>query len=366
MSKPYKLYGAEFSLYSGKARSYLRKKGIPFIEVNPSARVYKRFILPRTGVAFIPVVQTPDDQVIQDTSDIIDTLEVKFPELSVYPSCPLQKLVALMLEVYGDEWLVIPAMHYRWNFPDSNQPFVYQEFGKMMMPWLPRILARRIGMKVGSRMNSFVPLLGIDETTIPAVEDSYSALLDELNKHFSAYDYLLGDRPSIGDYGMIGPLYAHLYRDPYPGKMMRERAPQVARWVERMQSPEKSTGSFVTQGQVPASLLPVVRRMAAEQIPVLRATINALAQWKSENSQAEIPRSIGKHDFRMAGATGSRLVMPYNLWMWQRVLDHYHALTTEEQRQSLQALESVGVGAGDFELMPFRLARENNRLIFVD
>ena len=58
--------------------------------------------------------------------------------------------------------------------------------------------------------------------------------------------------------------------------------------------------------------------------------------------------------------------MPYNLWMWQRVLDHYHALTTEEQRQSLQALESVGVGAGDFELMPFRLARENNRLIFVD
>ena len=29
MSKPYILYGAEVSLYSGKTRAYLRYKGIP-------------------------------------------------------------------------------------------------------------------------------------------------------------------------------------------------------------------------------------------------------------------------------------------------------------------------------------------------
>ena len=111
--KGYTLYGAEFSLYSGKARSYLRKKGIPFNEVISTLNVYKSFIIPRTGVRYIPVVQTPDDKVIQDTTVIIDELESRFSDYSVYPQTPKQKQVALLLELYGDEWLLIPAMHYR-------------------------------------------------------------------------------------------------------------------------------------------------------------------------------------------------------------------------------------------------------------
>ncbi len=38
----YVMYGAEYSLYSGKLRSYLRKKGIPFVEKSPSILTYKR------------------------------------------------------------------------------------------------------------------------------------------------------------------------------------------------------------------------------------------------------------------------------------------------------------------------------------
>ena len=65
----YIMYGAEFSLYSGKLRSYLRKKAIPFREKHPSILTYKRFIVPRTGVRFIPVLQTPDDEVLQENID---------------------------------------------------------------------------------------------------------------------------------------------------------------------------------------------------------------------------------------------------------------------------------------------------------
>jgi 4-hydroxybenzoyl-CoA reductase subunit alpha len=39
--------------------------------------------------------------------------------------------VALLFEVYGDEWLVIPAMHYRWNY---NLDFILEEFGKTLIP----------------------------------------------------------------------------------------------------------------------------------------------------------------------------------------------------------------------------------------
>ena len=58
--------------------------------------------MPRTGVRFIPIVITDDDQAIQDTTDIIDHFEARYPEPTIYPSTPLQRLVALLLEVLTD------------------------------------------------------------------------------------------------------------------------------------------------------------------------------------------------------------------------------------------------------------------------
>ncbi len=150
----YTLYGAEFSLYTGEVRSYLRKKGIPFREVVSSIRVYRRFIIPRTGVRDIPVVQTPDDQVYQDTTVIIDALEQRLDGDSVYPDTPCQKLVSLLLELYGDEWLLIPAMHYRWHYRDENYRFVIGEFGRMLLPGWPGFVQRWSGRKVGSRFDA--------------------------------------------------------------------------------------------------------------------------------------------------------------------------------------------------------------------
>eukprot|EP00959_Pyramimonas_sp_CCMP1952_P409564 8583323-Pyramimonas_sp.AAC.2 len=42
-------------------------------------------------------------------------------------------------------------------------------------------------------------------------------------------------RPSLGDVALMGPFYAHLYRDPVPGHLMKTRAPLVARWVRHEQ-----------------------------------------------------------------------------------------------------------------------------------
>jgi hypothetical protein len=47
----YQLLGNEVSYFTGKARAYLRFKGIDFEEVIASRKVFKEIILPRTGVA---------------------------------------------------------------------------------------------------------------------------------------------------------------------------------------------------------------------------------------------------------------------------------------------------------------------------
>jgi len=210
MTQAYKLYGADFSLYSGKARSYLRKKGVPYEEITVTVSDYKNFIIPRTGVRFIPVVQTPEDDVFQDTTIIIDELEKRFPNHSVYPSTPKQKLAALLLELYGDEWLVIPAMHYRWN---KNEQWALLEFGKLSKPDGSIEEQLQLGEKVAAPFQGSLPFLGITDATEGAIENSYEALLADLDVHFARYDYLLGTRPCVGDFGLIGPLYAHLFRE---------------------------------------------------------------------------------------------------------------------------------------------------------
>ena len=48
-----------------------------------------RMILEHTGMAFIPVVTTPEGEIWQDTSEILDRLEVRHPSPLLMPSSPL-------------------------------------------------------------------------------------------------------------------------------------------------------------------------------------------------------------------------------------------------------------------------------------
>ena len=216
MAVAYCLYGSEHSLFTGKARAYLRFKGLDWQEKAATREVYLNTILPRIGAPIIPVLETDAGEYIQDTTDIIDFLEARHPQVSVYPSTPVQRLVALLLELYGDEWLIIPAMHYRWSVLDQHYDFVMSEFGKLSDPTASLEQQIALGEKTSRPFRGMVPALGITEETIPGIEEAYLAFLEQLDRHFAQFDFLLGSRPSIGDYGLMGPLYAHLGRDPVP------------------------------------------------------------------------------------------------------------------------------------------------------
>lgn len=312
------LYAAPLSLYSGKARAYMDWKNVDYLEQLAHPQIYRDIIIPAVGRPVMPVVQS-GDRIIQDTTLIIDHYEETKEGPSVYPDTPKQKLAALLLELFGDEWLVIPAMHYRWNY---NEEWVYGEFGKVALPDGNPAQQYAMGKERGATFRAFVPMLGVNETTIPAIEKSYETLLADLNVHFTHYDYLLGSRPSIGDFGLIGPLYAHLYRDPESGKIMERLAPKVVQWVRRMVHVEKPlSGEFLPHDEVPETLFPILARMMDEQIPYLQNTANMMRDW----ADTEIPRALGMTPFTIEGITASRIAIPFSLWMLQRPLDHYQA-----------------------------------------
>lgn len=354
------LYGAEISYFTGKVRAYLRWAGIPFDELLADAEVYRTIIVPGVGVPVIPVLRTPEGELLQDSTEIIDALDARRQRPgvapSVYPPTPAQKLVALLLETYGDEWLVIPAMHYRWH---HNRAWAEQQFGALNAPQAPPEQQREIGAKRAGPFAKAAELLGATPPMHAAVEASYEALLAELDAHFAQHPALLGGRATMADFGLIGPLYAHQYRDPASGVLMKRLAPNLVRWVEQLQfAPQGLRGALLPDDTVPDTLLPVLRRLAREMLPVLVDSALRVRDWMAAHPGEPLPRALGTHAFTLECVQGERIVRPYSLWMLQRVRDHYLSLDGAARERADALLRAVGAqGLIDFPDPP-RLARD--------
>ena len=365
----YTLYGTEFSLYTSKAKAYLNYKKIPYDEVLSTLKVYKDIIVPKTGVKFIPVVQTPDDEYLQDTTNIIDQLEIKFPEKSVYPTTPKQRLISLLLELYGDEWLLIPAMHYRWN--NNDLKFIYREFGKVVNPKLPAVVRGFMGKKIGERFKSMVTSLGITSKTIPAIEQWFeSQFLVDLENHFEEHDFLLGSCPCIADFGFYGPLFTHFYREPNSSEMINQKAPNVVAWIERMQDASSVEGEFLPDDEIPETLYPILTHLFENQWPVLEHTANQLAEWYERETNGihlsepiQVPRKIGTQDFTINGVEDQRAVLPHSQWMMQRPLNLYHSFTSKEKKDLEPFLKKINALYAMRFNLEVQITRIDNRFV---
>lgn len=340
------LYAADVSLFSGKARSYLRWKNVDFKEVAPTPEVMKTVLLPVIGWPVIPVLGLPDGSLVQDTGDIIAHVEANHPGPSVYPDGPIQRFVTELIHTYADQWLTLPAMHYRWN---HNEAWVLEEFGRLAAPNADRETQIAIGTKRGAMFRAMVPALGITPETAPAIEASYLACLSELNTHFQRYHFVFGGRPTLADFALYGPLYAHLYRDPASGALMKTRAPHVTAWVERLRDRTYAETELIEEDWIPESLLAILRRHHREHLPVLVATNAALGAFSGD----ELPRVLGRVPFTIDGVSGQTLARPFSLFRLQAALEIYARLSESDRAQADSLLDATDGGA----LKNFRLAR---------
>ena len=159
---PCLFYAAEVSYFSAKVRPALRYKAVPYVEKLPTRAAYREVIVPRTGLAFIPILITPEDETWQDTSEILDALEARVPHPPLYPRAPLLRVLSLLFELYADEFLVLPAMHYRWSFPESEAK-ARADFAAITGD--PESAAR-----FASRMHGSIVALGVSAASIPGIE----------------------------------------------------------------------------------------------------------------------------------------------------------------------------------------------------
>ncbi|MGD9604241.1 MAG: glutathione S-transferase family protein [Gammaproteobacteria bacterium] len=366
---PYRLLGADVSYYTAKIRAFLLQKRLPFVDVLATRDVFRDEIVPRVGWPVIPVMTTPEGDAWQDTSDMVDALEARHPAPPLVPLSPLRRFAALLFELYADEWIKVPALHFRWHY---DREFAVREFGRNNDPARTPEEQRRVGEKIAAPFAAWPVALGATAASIPAIEANYFALLAALDTHFAAWPFLFGDTPTLADCALYGPFHAHLFRDPVSGSFMRASAPGVCAWIVRMQQPQPLTDACADphdrSDTLPATLLPAWRLLSCDYVPILVAQLTAFQGWLGTHPDAEIPRTFGTHTVTIGRGTPfarevPRALFSYDQWMWQRAKDAFDTIPVPDLRRVLTWLEAIGARALVEVPLPIRVRRSAFRLV---
>jgi len=329
-------------------------------------------IVPAVGRWIIPCMETPDGAIIQDGVDIIDHFErgpgQPLRRYNACPTSPLLLAIAHVFELFGGEGLLRPAMHYRWNFDEQNLSFLTSEFALLMPQGLTPEQAEQGFLHNSGRMRKAAVVFGVTPESQPLIETAFHEWLDLFEAHLVDHPYLLGNRPTIGDYGLIAAMWAHLYRDPAPTMVVKQRAPRVGRWVERMTTTEPYRHEFsgddddlIAGDELPATLLAMLRYVSEEYLPEISAHVVAANEWLAEHPEIEAGTN-GLDAPATRGLTGGRgliaggaatfpwrgielttSVMPYRFWLMQRLHDDLAGASDEEVGSVRAAFADAGL-----------------------
>ena len=374
-ARPFVLYGSYASYATAKTRSYLRKKGIPFVERVPGVPRFREYVRKTSGSHRIPQLETPEGEVVQDTTAMFDHLEARFPEPAGYPPGPRQQLVARLFEVLLDAELGRVAWHYRWNFMEENYGFVGREFGRSFRPRGSDEELDHYGAVIAERMEGKRAGLGDSPALHPVLAEIYVEALDVLEAHFVEHPYLFGGLPSIADHVLMGPLFGHLARDPVPAMLMKQRAPRVFRWTEHMNTPEILSPelpdvpeAWLPDDEVPEGVRRLLSLCCADQAGALVRSGEIFDDWARRHADrpdgalvsddgVDEP-GVGRFVARLRGVDVPSAAAAYPLWVLQRGLDWLATLGADDRARCEALLEECG----GRELLSIRPARRLTRV----
>ncbi|MEO0907078.1 MAG: glutathione S-transferase family protein [Pseudomonadota bacterium] len=357
----YTLYGMAGSLYTARARSYMRVNAVPFTEIKAGSEEFTGAIVPQIGRWIIPVIKTPDGQIIQDGADIIDHLDAAgFSQNPIYPDDPVLRVIAHLFELFGSHGLLRPAMHYRWNFDDVNLGFLRATFRDVLPSGLDDEAQEAAFLHASGRMRNAAQMFGVNPATQKLVEESYTEFLALMEAHLRVHPFMLGGHATIADYGLIGAMYAHLGRDPAPLHMMQITAPSVLRWTERMNMAERfideavrnSGGQLIDSANLPQSLIAIMHFIAVDYLPEITAHVAKANMYLADHPEIEegtnaasksLKSGLGMSAFNWRGQDIATIVMAYRFYLLQRLQDAFAAQAPTDQAAIGALFQTAGL-----------------------
>lgn len=285
--EPYTLHVYDISYFSGKMQAYLAYKGIPHRVHEIAWRELVDRIVPRTGLAEVPVVECADGTFLRDSTAMIEWFEQRYAHASVIPPDPAAAFFCRLLEDYADEGLWRPALYYRWAFARDaglySRRFTEDFLSYPLMP--PALLRATVRRR---QRVAYVRGEGITAGNRGDVERHYVDELADLERVFRRRPFLFGDRPSLADFGYFASMFRHFGSDPTPARIMRNEAPAVYEWVARMWNARADRFGEAAwaagDAGLPDGLEPLLARAARRYLPWLYANARAVADGRSRYS----------------------------------------------------------------------------------
>ncbi len=298
MSDVFRIFGIELSPYSMKARSYFRYKQIPHEWIPRDAATMAEF-QKYAKLPLVPLVVTPEDEGLQDSTPILEKMERRFPDPSIYPDDPVTAFVSALLEEFGDEWGNKWMFHLRWARP-ADQDSAALRIVRGMLPGKSEEEYAGMAEGLKARMLGRVWFVGSNDVTGPQIEASFDASMQQLEAHLASRPYLFGARPAFGDFGLWGQVH-NAWTDPTAGDLLNAGMPHVVAWVERMLDP-KAEGDFEPWSALEPTLAPLLQ----EQVGAL------FLPWSAANAEAV---ATSQEEFSVELASGT----------WTQKPQKYHA-----------------------------------------
>ncbi len=329
MSPPLKVHGAVLSYYTGKLEGYLRYKEIPYTFV-PFGPLSQRRLQQKTGASQMPAVELPDGRFMTDTTPMIDWFEAEYPSPAVIPLDPLQGFMSRLLEDYAEEWLWRPAMHFRWSYRKDalllSRRIADEVMGGIPLPTFLKSFAMR-----RRQHGSYVLGDGVSKHTWDHVEGSYFKALDQLEAIFAVRPYLLGEVPTLADFGFFASMFRHFSQDPTASDLMRDRAPGVFEWQARLWNARASRVHGELARGIPEDWAPILEEVGSAYLPYMCANAEG---WKAGQR---------RHDAEIQGTLYRNLpVSQYRVWCLERLRSHFGALPEDPKKEARTLLEAHG------------------------
>jgi len=263
----YVIHGAPFSLFTRKLEAAFRFYALPF-RMEASAIGGDGAAANRAATHQIPVLQTPENWMIADTTPILDLLDARVPARRLFPEGPLGVLVHIVEEVL-DEWVARVMVHFRWHYPENTRHIVSQFQGREvtlaeasefpLAKWGPRA-CRATGTELEFHQH--------------AAEEEYFALLGALDRQLGETTYALGNRPTAVDAILLGGFRAHTHADPLPDLTPY---PRCTRWADGAADPPKRDAELAPFPQSTPFAAHVLKLAREQYAPFVLANVDALA-----------------------------------------------------------------------------------------
>ena len=317
----YVVYGGELSYFTRKLTAALDFYGVPY-ELRAKLADVRDEVETRSGTHQVPVLHTPDNWMVGDTTPLLELLDARHPDRRLFPAGPLGVLVHLV-EEYFDEWVARTMVHYRWHYPRSAEFAALRmaggdaEAAARIAAWGPRACRATGTESEGQRQ---------------AAEGEYRRILGAAERQLADTPHLLGQRPCAADCIVLGGLRAHTNMDPDPKETLAA-FPRVVAWAERDAAQWHGQGDLAAFPESTAFARFVLDELREHYLPVLAANVDALRAGAKAFSALSY------------GETVSYLTRPYPVRSWRMIQRRLAHLDDAERRVVLDWAKAQGLSA---------------------